>query len=221
MKKTIITLSFLIIFISAPAAQNVDGNFDFATINDYARSSNRDTKLIALNLLEEALAEGADSNEIYTILDYLALEGTQYRTTGLVMNDQPDLRQEAVKYLGQLGTTEALNTLIRVTQVEKELLVIYETVKALGIIGINNKNQAVNAITMIFNKYQQRMPDNRLAILTIEAIDKIGDKNNGIEDRGAIRLLSRIAQGPFHNAVKDHARQTIQNLLKYALRESN
>ena len=216
-------LAFLILVFCTTVfiwAQSSNNSLELKLINDYIKINNRESKAAALKLICDVLEEGNTDKEIYTALDYLALEGTQYvtRERGRISNDYPDIRREAVRCLGVLGTAQAKNTLVKVCQVEKELLILYEAVKSLGVIGNNDNNTAVNAIIMIDNKYQQR-PDNRLASVSIDALGKIAEKNNGIEDPGAIRLLLRIVEGPYNKDIKERARQTSTDIRKYSLKD--
>ena len=186
-------------------------------IRETSRSGSRDQKLIALSYIGEAIDRGNTSVEIRSALEFLCLEGTKSiaRESGRIVNNYPDLRRQAVKYLGSIGTEEAKNILLEVCQFENEPMVLQEAIKALGDIGLNDNNETIANITWVISRYDNLNPDNLLALATIDTFDKIAKKNNGLNSTDAIRLLIRISEGPYIRPVQDRARQLLADLRRY------
>ena len=187
-------------------------------IRETSRSDSREQKLIALEYIGYAIERGSTSEEIRTTLEYLSMEGTQnkVRERGRLMNDYPEVRRQAAKYLGELGTSEAKSALIRICTTENEPMVLQEAVKSLGMIGTSDNDDSVSAIVWIANRFNNtNAPDNLLALASVEALDKIASRNKGIRDPAAIQLLIRIAEGSYATPVKERAKQAIIDLRKY------
>jgi HEAT repeat protein len=137
------------------------------------------------------------------------------RDNGRLVNNFPDVRRQAAKYLGNLGTPEAKNTLIKICVADPEPMVLQEAVKSLGTIGLNDNEETVNAISWIVARYDVLNPDNLLALSAVDAFAKIAEKNGGIKDPNAIRTLIRIAEGPYIKPVQDKAKAVLTDLRKY------
>jgi len=188
-------------------------------IRETSRADSREQKLIALEYIASAIDRGNNSDEIRATLEYLSMEGTsnRVREKGRLMNDYPEVRRAAAKYLGTLGTPEAKSALIRICTTENEPMVLQEAVKSLGMIGTNDNDDAVAAIVWIANRFNNTTaPDNLLALATVDALDKIAQRSKGIKDPGAIQLLIKIAEGSYAPPVKERAKQALIDLRKYA-----
>jgi HEAT repeat protein len=87
--------------------------------------------LIALEYISGALERGSTNDEIRQTLEYLSLEGTtnRVREGGRLVNDYPDVRRQAARYLGTVGTREAKAALIRICTSDIEPMVLQEAVK--------------------------------------------------------------------------------------------
>ncbi|MDR2133591.1 MAG: HEAT repeat domain-containing protein [Treponema sp.] len=191
---------------------------ELMVIRETSRSDSRDQKLIALEYIGNAIDRGNTGEEIRSALEYLSMEGvmSKARENGRLVNNFPDVRRQAAKYLGDLGSPEAKNTLLKICVADPEPMVIQEAVKSLGNIGLNDNDETISTIAWIVTRFDVLNPDNLLALSAIEAFDKIAEKNNGIRDPNAIRVLIRISEGPYIKPVQERARQTLTNLRKYA-----
>jgi len=188
-------------------------------IRETSRTDSREQKLIALEYIASALERGSTNDEIRTTLEFLSLEGTQnqVRERGRLMNDYPEVRRQAARHLGTLGTPEAKAALIRICTAEAEPMVLQEAVKSLGAIGTNDNDDSVAAIVWIANRFNYyTAPDNLLALAAVDSLHKIAQRNNGIRDPGAIQLLIRIAEGSYAPPVRERARQALVDLRKYS-----
>jgi HEAT repeat protein len=228
-KRFSILLVTAVIVISTAAAQNnqrremsieesyLQESIEIMIIRETARAYSRDQKLISLEYIGEALSRGSTNDEIRQTLDYLSKEGraSAARENGRLVNNFPDVRRQAVKYLGQVGTEEARRSLIDVISYENEPLVLQEAIKSLGDIGSNENNETVKTISWFMNRNNTLNPDNLMALATIDAFEKIARKNNGINAPEAIRTLILISEGLYVTPVKERAKQLLAELRTY------
>jgi len=190
-------------------------------IRETSRSDSLDQKLLALDHIGSAIERGSTNEEIRVTLEYLSLEGTQNkaRMAGRLVNNHPTVRRQAAKYLGDLGTKEAKNILLKICASDDEKMVLQEAVKSLGNIGINENDDVVNTIVWIMNKdTNSETPDNILAIAAIDTIEKLS-KQNKTADPNAINVIARIMGGPYASPVKQRARQALVTLGRYAAQQ--
>jgi HEAT repeat protein len=190
-------------------------------IRETSRSDSLDQKLLALEHIGSAIERGSTNEEIRVTLEYLSLEGTQNkaRMAGRLVNNHPTVRRQAAKYLGDLGTKEAKNILLKICASDDEKMVLQEAVKSLGNIGINENDDVVNTIVWIMNKdTNSETPDNILAIAAIDTIEKLARQNKSA-DPNAINVIARIMGGPYANPVKQRARQALVTLGRYAAQQ--
>jgi HEAT repeat protein len=180
-------------------------------INQTARSPSREQKLLSLALIEDMITGGSKNDEIRQTLDFLVREGRASIATenGRVVNNFPDIRWQAAKYLGQFGTEEARRTLLDICQFENEPTVLYETIKSLGDIGIDNNNDAVVTISQAFSRFDRLNPNDSMAYAVIYAFENIARKNGGVYSREAVETLLRISDGNYITPVRDWARDLI------------
>jgi hypothetical protein len=198
-------------------------SIELMVIRETSRADSRDQKLVALQYIGEAIERGNKGEDIREALEYLSMEGvlSQARENGRLVNNYPDVRRQAAKYLGELGTAEAKNTLIKICLAENEPTVLQEAVKSIGDININdNVDDTVSNIAWVVSRFDVLNPDNMLALAAIDTLAKIADRNNGIKDPNAVRLLIRITEGPYIKPVQDRARQVLTDLRKYSAQQN-
>jgi HEAT repeat protein len=194
-------------------------SIELMVIRETSRSDSRDQKMVALQYINEAISRGNKGEDIRQALEYLSLEGimNQARENGRVVNNYPDVRRQAARYLGELGTPEAKNTLVKVCLADNEPMVLQEAVKSIGDINtVDNDDSMVAAIAWVASRFDMLKPDNMLALSAIETLEKIAARNNGIKDPNAARLLITISENPSYiKPVQDRARQALTALRKY------
>jgi len=186
---------------------------DLMIIRESVKEDSLEQKLIALEFTGSLLEQGDTNDAIRIALQRLSLEGTnaQNRESGRIKNDFPQVRREAARQLGALGTEEAKIALLQVCISDNEPLVLQEAVRALGEIGIDNDGEVVGTIVWVTNKYNNSVaPDNFLALAAIDALDKLA-KNNGVRADG-YHLLVTIAEGNYASPVKERAKQSLANI---------
>jgi hypothetical protein len=189
---------------------------ELMVIREQSRADTREMKLLALQYIGEAIDRGNTSREIRDALEYMGLEGVlnQARESNRLVNNFPDVRREAARYLGEMGTPEARDSLLRMLVVDNEPMVLQEAVKSLGMIGLNDNNETVATIAFIVKKFDIRAPNDLLAISTIDALETLAERNGGMS-RDGIDILMRIADGRYMRVVQDRARQALNDLRKY------
>ncbi|MDR3123007.1 MAG: HEAT repeat domain-containing protein [Treponema sp.] len=187
-------------------------------IRENSMAAGRDMKLVALEYIGEAIAHGNTSADVRNALEYLALEGltNQTRENGRMINNFPDVRAKAVVYLGEIGTPEAKNALLKVMLADPEPMVLTEAVKSLAKIGLNDNEETANTISWVVTRFDVLNPDNLLALSALEAFEILAEKNGGLKDPSALRTIMRIADGRYITPVKDRARQLIFALRQYS-----
>jgi hypothetical protein len=185
-------------------------------IREQSRAESREMKMIALEYIGDAINRGNKSDEIRQALEYMGLEGVlnRGRENGRLINNYPDVRRETAKYLGQMGTPEAKDALLKMIYYDNEPMVLQEAVKSLADIGNDDNGKTISTIAWILQKFDNTNPDNLLALSAIEAFEKLGVANGGLKDPNAIQMIIRIAEGPYIRPVQDRAKQALVNIRK-------
>jgi hypothetical protein len=197
-------------------------SIELSIIREQSRSESWDGQMVALEYIEEALNNGNTSDEIRAALEYMGFEGITNitRADGRIVNNFPDIRVRAAGYLGELGTIEAKNTLIKMLLADNEPWVLSETVKSLGKIGINDDEETVKTIAWIIRRYDTIGPNDILAKSALEAFDVFARNNNGIKDYSTIQAIMRIRDGRYIRPVREKAKEVLANIRKYSQNDS-
>lgn len=176
-----------------------------------------------LNDIGEAVAQGNTSDDFYTALEYLSMEGLKNKAMrqGQLLNNYPDIRLQVARQLGKMGSAKATEILIQICRNETDNYVIQETFKSLGDIGINENDNTVKDIIWKVRIYNPRSPDSiidRVVLSAIDALDKIDKKNDGIKNQDYFRdvqsFLDRVSNGAFSTPVKERAKQVLEEMLR-------
>jgi HEAT repeat protein len=194
-------------------------------IREQSRADSRDMKFIALEYIAEALKAGRSSEESLKALEYLSLEGVTSKSreggVGRVTNNYPDVRAKSAEYMGDIGGEAAKNILIKVVLADPEPMVLSEAVKSLGRIGLNENEEVATAISWIVTRFSVLNPDNSLAFAALNAFDAIAAKNGGIKDPSTIRVIMKIADGPYIRPVQARAIEVLGKLRQYSAASSS
>ena len=168
-------------------------NVEDVIITELANSDDYDNKNVALQYLEAAINDGRSSPDITNSLNRLATEGiaTQSRTNGRVMNNYPDIRAKACELLAKVPTEESKDTLLDVALHDNEPWVITSAIRALGDVGINDRDEVTGSIAWAEKKEAVLNPTSSLAFEVLVAYEKLADT---VEDKNAmIQSVTQIA----------------------------
>jgi len=168
---------------------DVDGDI----IMTLAESDEYDNKLVALQYLQSALEDGNTSDAVIQALDRLAGEGltSQTRTKGRLSNNFPEIRREACKLMAKVPTEHSKNVLISIAVADNEPMVIAAAVKSLGQIGINENDEAVDAIAFANRRNQVLNPTSSLALEVLNAFEMLADSTEN--KKTLIDAVARIS----------------------------
>ncbi|MDR2142923.1 MAG: HEAT repeat domain-containing protein [Treponema sp.] len=223
MKRIIVILTLAVIPLFPLAAQNdemsveesyLQESVENMIIREQSRGDSREMKMIALTYIGDAIDRGNTSNEVRQALEYLGLEGVlnRGRENGRLVNNFPDVRREAARYLGEMGkkgNAEAKDALLKIVYYDNEPMVLQEAIKSLGDIGNDDNGKTISTIVWILQKFDNTNPDNLLALSAIEAFEKLGASNEGIKDPNVVQMLIRIADGPYIRPVQERAKSVL------------
>ncbi|MDR2965104.1 MAG: HEAT repeat domain-containing protein [Treponema sp.] len=194
-------------------------SIEMMIIRETARTNTREQKLIALEYISDAIDQGRTNPEIAQTLGFLSMEGRmiQSRENGRLINNFPEVRRQAAKQLGRLGTEEAVEALLNIVRYENEPMVLQEAIKSLGDIGINNENNdTVRFIAHTVRHNNNTNPDNLMALATIDAFEKLAKNNNGLNSPEAVQVLVLIAENyRYATPVRERSRQALAELRTY------
>ena len=196
----------------------LQASMEMVILNSARSSTVEAEKLEALEHIGEMTRSGDVSDEVFAILEYFSLEGTlnQSRESNRLVNEFPAVRREAARHLGNINTIEAELALIRMCEIDPEPLVLQQAIVSLGNIGINEDNNAVNAIVRATTRFSSHgAPDNAIANAAVMSLDKIF-QNTGTLSINAYNLLLTIASGPYAPAVKERARDLVTSVRRSA-----
>ena len=183
-------------------------------LKEMISSEGRDAKLVALQVIEEAIEGGRVSPELQKALDSLATVGlaTVVRENGRVANNYPDVRMRACRLLGKVKNEQAKDTLMKVMYTDNEPSVIMEAVKSLGELGYNNNDEVVEMINFINRKFDIVNPTSSLAFEVLNAYEKIAPsvKNK----QGMIDSIMRIANNySYITPVRNKALEVLRSIM--------
>ena len=198
-------------------------DIEFQILSEKAFSDSREIKLDVLDEIEVMIEQGTvdDPDKVEFVLEYLGMEGTarRVRESARLINYYPEVRRRSANLLGRLGGKRAKDALVSILLIDDEPMVKAEAAYALGVIGMNDGNEVVQALLYTLENEDPQMPDNNLAYAVCLAVEKIVEANDGDLDSAAYadlaRTLVRIAQGNYIKTVRRKALQTLEVLKEY------
>ncbi len=166
-------------------------------IKEMVAAEDRDSKLVALQYIQDAIDKGKISADVERALDSLATTGlsTVIYENGRQMNNYPDIRMKACELLGKVGTKDAMKTLVRVMYAENEPSVVASAVHSIGELGFNDGDEAVDMINWINKKFDVINPTSSLALEILNAYEKLVSKveNKKPMVAGIMRIASNYS----------------------------
>ena len=201
LSRKVFAASALMLLAGFAFAQEKESSVESEYLNDVdgdiimtlAESDEYDNKLVALQYLQTALDDGNTSAAVIQALDRLAGDGltTQNRTNGRLMNNFPEIRREACKLMAKVPTEHSKNMLISIAVADNEPMVIAAAVKSLGEIGINENDEAVDAIAFANRRNQVLNPTSSLALEVLNAFEMLADSTEN--KKTMIDAVARIS----------------------------
>ncbi len=200
-------------------------SIEIGIISELAAADTREQKLVALDTIEQMVNDGKVKEgdvQLHAILTSLSGEGTAIvvRESNRKTNYYPEVRRRAAKLLGEIGGENSKNSLINIALKDVEPMVLSQAVYGLGVIGLNNNNEALLAISSVIDADSKKyIVDDNLAVASLLAIEKIAKKNGGFEDdpdpKFIYKSIVAIQQGNYSTNVKKWASLLIDRLRQY------
>jgi len=195
--------------------QSDEQTVEMMIIRESSMSSNRELNLFALENTESAIGRGNTGTEVYAALERLVFSGTQNRAVirGHVVNNFPDVRREAARQLGLVGTEEARAILLRACLSEVDPMVMYEIINSIGGIELENNEQAIATIVWVAGRFHRApAPSNHVAMAAVNALDSLSERDGGLTNPSAFMYLFAVAEGPYVHHVRSRAWEVIDGL---------
>lgn len=183
-----------------------------------AESPDRDMKMIAISDIRRMVEDGsaADNPEIIEVLGELAGEGVTHvvREQGHVQNDFPDVRMQAARLLGELGTEEAAEELSTILLTDPEPMVMSEAILAISKIEVEDKQSRNRSMAAAIYRQTAINKDNNFAFTFLESIENVAQREGGISDPMIFEEIAKIADATqgYNKRVRDRAFQLLRDL---------
>jgi len=218
---TVLLILSVIVFIGAQqsrsettAEEDYLSTFEDMIISELTISEEYDNKVLALQYIEEALANDTGSRDLTQIqasLTSLAGEGvlSESRTNGRLTNNYPDVRAKACELLGKINTPASRDTLTKIALSDKEPWVASEAIKSLANISQNNGDDAIATIAWVEKTYAVLNPSSSLANEILNAYEKLAP--TVLDKSPLIQSISKIAVNYYYNST---VREKAKNLLR-------
>ena len=188
-------------------------DIDTEIIMGLAEADDLDSKLVALQYIQEAINDGNTSAGVIQALDQLAGEGvlSESRTNGRKMNNFPEVRRQACLLMAKVPTEHTKNQLINIMVAEDEPMVLSAAVQSLGVINPENADEVIEAIAFINKRNMVLNPTSSLAFEVIEAFEKLSP--NASNHKQMTNTLTQIYSNYRYNTtVRNKAQQLLKKL---------
>jgi hypothetical protein len=183
-----------------------------------AASPDRDMKMIALTDIAQMIEDGsaADNPEVVKLLGDLGGEGVTnvVREQGHVLNDFPEVRREAARILGELGTEEAARELNTMLLTDPEPMVMSEAILAISNIEVENKESRNRSMAAAIYRQTAINKDNNFAYTFLQSIENVVRREGSISDPMVFEEIAKIAdarQG-YNRVVRERAFKLLRDL---------
>ena len=187
-------------------------------IKTEAESPDRDMKMIALSDIAEMVEDGsaADNPEIISMLGSLGGEGVTnvVREQGHVLNDFPDVRREAARILGEIGTEEAARELNSILLTDPEPMVMSEAILAISTIEVEDTQARNRSMASAIYRQTAVNKDNNFAYTFLQSVENVASREGGINDPMIFEEIAKIAdarQG-YNKVVRERAFKLLRDL---------
>ena len=196
---------------------------------DQATSISRESKISALDDIQEMLDDKnlGDADLVFDILELLSAEGAGrvVREANRLINDYPIVRRRATELIGRMGTEldedmarKAKVTLSNILISDNEVMVKSEAAFALGRIGLSDADDIEDVLDMLdyaIDVQSNVAPDNNFAFAVAAAVGSIVERTGEVPSYKAYTALTTIMEGNYTQAVKNKAREVVENMKSY------
>lgn len=183
-------------------------------LKEMVLNEGRDSKFVALQVIEDAIEGGRVTPELQEALDSLATVGltSVVRENGRIANNYPDVRMKACMILGKVKNEQAKKSLMTVMYTDNEPAVIMEAVKSLGSLGYNNNDDVVEMINFINRKFDTVNPTSSLAMEILNTYEILAPQ---VKDKRAMTEgILRIANNSSYiTPVRNRAMEVLKSIL--------
>jgi outer membrane protein assembly factor BamB len=183
---------------------------DYLYLRSLAAPDNRDMMLFLLGKIRERIDDhsiGKSTWYVVRLLEQFSGEGLLnpvYRNMK-VINSFPDVRTEAARLLGLVGSTRSRHALIQVMASEYDAVALSAEIEALGFLASDSDGASTRAIAAALARAGMSPPDDRIADAVLGALERIGAYEGGARAPAAITALLAISGGEFPQQIKSRA----------------
>jgi hypothetical protein len=183
---------------------------DYLYFQSLAAVDNRDILLLLLARIRERIDDhsiGKSTWYVVRLLEQFSGEGLLNRVyrNMRVMNDFPDVRTEAARLLGLVGSTRSRQALIQVIGNEYDPIALSAEIGALGFLASDSDGSSSRAIAAALSRAGMSPPDDRIAAAALDAFERIGAYEGGTGEPAAVAALLAVFQGDFPQQIRSRA----------------
>ena len=171
---------------------------DYLYLQSLAGADNRDMILLLLANIRGRIDDrsiGKSTWYVVRLLEQLSGEGILnpvYRNLK-VINSFPDVRTEAARLLGLVGSTRSRHALIQVMANEYDPVALSTEIRALGFLASDSDGASSRAIAEALARAGMSPPDDRIADAVLDALERIGTYEGGVGEPAAIAAVLAIS----------------------------
>ena len=188
-------------------------DIDTEIIMGLAEADELDTKLVALQYIQDAIDSGNTSPGVIEALDQLSGEGvlSESRTNGRKMNNFPEVRRQACLLMSKVPGEHTKNQLINVLVADDEPMVLSAAVQSLAAINPENADEVIEAIAYVNKRNSVLNPTSSLAWEVVDAYEKLAGAAS--DRKQMINSLTMISSNyRYSKPVRDKALKLLKTL---------
>ena len=183
---------------------------DYLYLQSLAGVDNRDMILLLLAKIRDRIDDhsiGKSTWYVARLLERFSGEGLLnpvFRSMKLI-NGFPDVRTEAARLLGMVGSTRSRHALIQVIAGEYDPVALSAEIEALGFLASDSDGASSRAIAAALSRAGMSPPDDRIADAVLDALERIGAYEGGVGEPAAIAAVLAISAGDFPQQIRSRA----------------
>jgi outer membrane protein assembly factor BamB len=183
---------------------------DYLYLQSLAGADNRDMILLLLAKIRDRIDDhsiGKSTWYVVRLLEQFSGEGLLnpvYRNMK-VINSFPDVRTEAARLLGLVGSTRSRHALIQVIASEYDSIALSAEIGALGFLASDSDGASSRAIAAALSRAGMSPPDDRIADAVLDALERIGAYEGGAGEPAATAAILAISSGDFPQQIRSRA----------------